>query len=596
MFCILALMAASAGYGQNVSLYQQFSGRCDYTFVGNTLNAVENESTVTCSTLPSSAASLQLMAGSTIDKAFLYWAGSGTGDFSVKLNGNPITAQRTFAISYGTRPFFSAFADVTALVTAQGNGNYVFSDLDISTIISNYCITGGNFAGWAIVVVYRNPALPIKQINLYDGMQGVPFQLDIHLTNLFISDTSNATIGFIAWEGDKSLAFSETLTVNTTVMQNDLNPPDNAFNGTNSVMGVGSDTLYNMDLDIYDVSSALNVGDTEADIKLTSGEIINGAINGDFVMINAVVTKLSSQLPDISVSINDVEKSCNSRTLTVHYALHNFDSNEVLAAGVPVSVYAGTQYITTFPLPIDLAVGETYNGIITFDLPAGIPDTFDIIFKADSDANGNGTVIETLETNNSTTVSGTLIYTPVIQPPLEIVACNKGLGKGVFDLTPFETSVKTNPADTVRFFASEENAINGMPTITNPESYAATAPAQVYVRVDNADGCFTIAAIPLKTRNCPPVVYNYVQPDTAHHELVIDGIKDIFPNYKLTVFNRWGTVVYEGNRDTAAFNGTSNEGTRFLGNHLPGGTYFYILDLKDPEYASPVTGFLYLNQ
>jgi hypothetical protein len=43
--------------------------------------------------------------------------------------------------------------------------------------------------------------------------------------------------------------------------------------------------LYNMDLDVY-TQNNINIGDTSAQIQLTSGQ--------DFVMINAIVTKLNS--------------------------------------------------------------------------------------------------------------------------------------------------------------------------------------------------------------------------------------------------------------------------------------------------------------
>ena len=64
---------------------------------------------------------------------------------------------------------------------------------------------------------------------------------------------------------------------------------NNAFNSTNSV--TGSNTLYNMDLDIYNIQNNISVGDTSANISLTSSQ--------DYVMINAIVTKLNSQLPDL---------------------------------------------------------------------------------------------------------------------------------------------------------------------------------------------------------------------------------------------------------------------------------------------------------
>jgi hypothetical protein len=53
-----------------------------------------------------------------------------------------------------------------------------------------------------------------------------------------------------------------------------------------------------MDLDVYTIQNNINIGDTSAQIQLTSGQ--------DFVMINAIVTKLNSQLPDATLCINDM--------------------------------------------------------------------------------------------------------------------------------------------------------------------------------------------------------------------------------------------------------------------------------------------------
>lgn len=82
---------------QDISLYQQFNGRYDFLFFGNTLNPVENNIQTTCEINTSSSATLNLASGNIIEKAYLYWAGSGTGDFDIKLNDVTITPDRTFS-------------------------------------------------------------------------------------------------------------------------------------------------------------------------------------------------------------------------------------------------------------------------------------------------------------------------------------------------------------------------------------------------------------------------------------------------------------------------------------------------------------------
>ena len=80
--------------------------------------------------------------------------------------------------------------------------------------------------------------------------------------------------------------------------------------------------------------------------------------------------------------------------------------------------------------------------------------------------------------------------------------------------------------------------------------------------------------------------------DGVNDQLVIRGLEN-YPNNKLTIFNRWGEIVFEGKPYKNQFDGTSTRGVTLGGNKLPSGTYYYILDLgvKDKE---PIKGYFYL--
>lgn len=300
--CILNLNA------QDVALYSQHYGTIDFTFFGNTLNKMFNNLNTPCEINTSSSAELDLLPDDEILHAYLYWAGSGTGDYNITLNETDVEAERTFEFTLASKnlTFFSAFADITEQIQEQGSGLYDVSNLDLTNVIPQYCNTGTNFGGWAILVVYKNSNLPLNQINIYDGLQGVPDALDINLTDLNVVSTEGAKIGFIAWEGDVAIAVNETLTFNNVVLSNPpLNPENNAFNGTNSL--TGGTNLFNMDLDIYSIEEYVNLGDTSADISLTSGQ--------DFVMINCVVTKLNTK-PEPPVIYNAISDNGDTKNDT----------------------------------------------------------------------------------------------------------------------------------------------------------------------------------------------------------------------------------------------------------------------------------------
>ncbi|WP_321538604.1 hypothetical protein [Flavobacterium piscinae] len=87
-----------------MQLYQQFNGRFDFTFIGNTLNTQENLGILNspCIINTFSSAQLDLQPEDTIEKAYLYWAGSGPGDFNIKLNDIDIVPDRTFNLTQST--------------------------------------------------------------------------------------------------------------------------------------------------------------------------------------------------------------------------------------------------------------------------------------------------------------------------------------------------------------------------------------------------------------------------------------------------------------------------------------------------------------
>lgn len=591
LFCLIFLsqiLIPTFTKAQDISLYTQVNGRYDFTFVGNTMNIAENNPTNFFVTNTSSSATLNLGPDDTIVRAYLYWAGSGDGDFEVDLNGTTITPDRTFShtrfFSPNTFTYFSAFKDITSLVQSTGNGIYTLSNLDISAFELLHYSRKTNFAGWAILIVYENPNLTLNQLNIYDGLQGVPDALQINLTNLFVLNNTNAKAGFIAWEGDSQLP-TETFTVNGTVISNPFNPINNVFNSTNSV--TGSNQLYNMDLDIYEIDDYVEIGDTSASIALTSFQ--------DFIMINTVVTKLNSQLPDATIVLENPTSTCNSREVTIDFTVSNLNSTEVLQANTPITFYAGTEAIATTYTQNIIPIGGSENGTITLTIPNAIPLNFTLTVNVDDTGNGTGIRPELIETNNSFQIEIELTVSPTFNNLDSITSCNLGLTRGIFDFSSYSELVKTDPSHIVSFHESYDDAVQNINPITNTSNYEAiTTPKEIFVRIDN--GCFSVTSFFLLTENCPPTVYNAVSPnnDYSNDTFFIDGLRDIFVNFELLIYNRWGKHLWTGNNNKPDWDGYVEDG---VGSTLaPAGTYYYILYLNDPNYPEPLTGYLYINR
>jgi len=591
---VFFLLFSCVTFAQDVSLYEQFNGRFDFIFIGNTMNNSENNLNTLCNiTGTSSSATLNLSPNDEIQKAYLYWAGSGTGDFEVNLNGNIVNAQRDFPIVVNNLPYFCAFSDVTDLLLASGNGNYTLSDLDVTPFLNPnaYCNNRTNFAGWAIVIVYKNNNLPLNQLNIYDGLQGVSQQqqnLTLNLNSLNVIDNIGAKVGFVAWEGDKNLAVNETLRFNGNILSNALNPANNAFNGTNSF--TGSTTLYNMDLDVYDIQNYLQIGVPTAEIKLTSGQ--------DVVLISTVVTKLNSQLPDATISIDNFSLECNSREILVDYTIYNLNSTNPLPAGTPIAIYTDGQLIETAETSVILPLGASISDSILLTIPDLIPNDFTLEFVVDDIGDGTGIVTEINENNNNFAVQVSLINAPEFNILENLTSCNLGLKKGIFDFSAYEEMVKVNPDDVVHFFENNSDANSNINQILNPQNYAAeTTPKEIFVRVED-ENCFTITSFLLDTKNCLPKPYNAVSAnnDGLNDFLFFEGLRDIFMNFKLQIYSRWGRLVWEGDNNSENWFGQSSKGIEINVGDVPDGTYFYILDLNDADYPNPLTGYVYLTR
>ena len=171
-----------------------------------------------------------------------------------------------------------------------------------------------------------------------------------------------------------------------------LNPGDNAFNGTNSY--TNSSTLWNMDLDVYDLQGIVQPGDTQIDIQLTSGQ--------DLVLVNNVITSVNSEIPDAACTIDDLDVVCdNGQNLFIDYTVYNLPSTSPLSAGTRVDFYwqnvggGPLNYLDTVFTVNDIPIGGQESGNTILSI-VGTPPQFDLVMIVDP-ANS---ILEIDETNN----------------------------------------------------------------------------------------------------------------------------------------------------------------------------------------------------
>ncbi len=102
--------------------------------------------------------------------------------------------------------------------------------------------------------------------------------------------------------------------------------------------------------------------------------------------------------------------------------------------------------------------------------------------------------------------------------------------------------------------------------------------------------------IPYGVGSCVLEISDGVSPnnDSQNDNLDLGVLPQVYPNYEIKIFNRYGSVVFVGNVNTGFFEGKSNVSLA-LGENLPSGTYFYVFDPKD-NITKPFQSNFYLSR
>ena len=83
--------------------------------------------------------------------------------------------------------------------------------------------------------------------------------------------------------------------------------------------------------------------------------------------------------------------------------------------------------------------------------------------------------------------------------------------------------------------------------------------------------------------------------DNINDDFLIKNLRELYPNFKLQIYNRYGNILYKGDINSADWDGTSNQGREVGNGILPVGVYYYILELRDSNNKT-IQGSVYLNR
>lgn len=192
------------------------------------------------STTNSTSAALTLPAGSTVLSALLVWgarrAGNSQGTITTD-RARQIAFKEPGAASYATLTGsgidgdlsdstlpYQSYLDVTARVKAAGGGTYWVGNLAGTTGADRY-------AGWSLVVAYRNPAAPLRDLRIFKGFADVTGPAVTIPISGFLTPASgpvSAAVGVVAYEGDRGTT-GDAMKFNGVTMSDATRPANNFF-------------------------------------------------------------------------------------------------------------------------------------------------------------------------------------------------------------------------------------------------------------------------------------------------------------------------------------------------------------------------------
>tara|TARA_R110002020_G_scaffold63170_2_gene168756 strand:+ start:130109 stop:132754 length:2646 start_codon:yes stop_codon:yes gene_type:complete len=124
-----------------------------------------------------------------------------------------------------------------------------------------------------------------------------------------------------------------------------------------------------------------------------------------------------------------------------------------------------------------------------------------------------------------------------------------------------------------------------------------------YVAAVDANGCQS-ERVPVaitvynigEVNSCRPDLPEGVSPNGDGQNDILDlgDLENAFPSFQLSIYNRYGTMVYKGKSGTPYFSGLSNVSPS-LGNDLPAGVYFYVFEPND-DINGPFQDSFYLSK
>ncbi|MGH9119808.1 MAG: hypothetical protein ACRD0A_18625 [Acidimicrobiales bacterium] len=300
---------------------------------------------------------------------------------------------------------YQRFADVTSLVQGAGTGDYWGADVAAGTGADRY-------GGWSLVVVFRNPTLPLRNLTVFDGFADVGRDDPATVTiSGFLAPEAGPVetqLGMIAYDGDRGSTGDKALVIAPpnpdTLLGSPLSPGTNFFNSTYDINGVNITTRTPSDLNMLGFDLR-NIGAPGAIPNRATSARIQFTSTGERYFPGLLTTIIDLFSPDFTSSTktavnlggNDPAAPGDEIQYTLNYVNTGQDPADDSVATDPIP--AGTTYVPgslerfVDPdwVPITDGAGDDIGEFVPTPGPLG-----SVRFRLGADANGSsgGTIAE----------------------------------------------------------------------------------------------------------------------------------------------------------------------------------------------------------
>jgi len=245
----------------------------------NNFTMVYVDADTDATTFSASSATLALAPGASVLFAGLYWAGdtnnAARNTCRFRVPGGTYATISASRLDVNATDY-QAFADVTTQVRAAGNGVYWVANVYSTPNASNM------HAGWALIVVYADPTMALRNLVVLDGYAHVSSGNNVTTTvSGFVTPpagTVTTRLGVVAYEGDLGYT-GDSFRLNGTNLADARNPATNFFNSSVSLLGTTFTAKapnyvnqLGFDADLVNATGLLGNGATSATLLLTSSQ------------------------------------------------------------------------------------------------------------------------------------------------------------------------------------------------------------------------------------------------------------------------------------------------------------------------------------